>query len=196
MRRKNKFLLYFIILIVCSNSSNIYSQDTTVLYSLIKRTDSGFLMLKKNIRVSEIRNNFSLKYLYIDSTLRSISFLDSAGNLYDGTYSNALTIFEYDNNVLKYKKMFDKSGRRVNDPFLGYSSIEFLYDNLGRIIKEIYREKNDSIIKYLPNIDFIPPFFEYVYLKDKCLRKWLDNNNRIQFIDTCNCPKIKVKLNK
>jgi hypothetical protein len=78
---------------------------------------------------------------------------------------------------------------------MGYWSIEFSYDNKKRIIKETYRDKANNLVKYIPNIDCKPPYIKYKYLtNNKCIRKWCDDHNKVQFIDTCDCPKINYKL--
>ncbi len=192
MKKLNKLII--IILVLCLESTKIYSQDTLKVFSILKRTDSGFVKVDEDICKSKTKGHFYETSTYIMDTLRSISIYNDKGELYDGIYSNSTTLFEYENGMLKFKKFYNRNNMPVEDGFLGYWSVEFKYDNKSRIVKEIYRDKNNNPVKFESNIDFKPPYLEYEYFGNLCIRKWLNNEYIVQYTDTCCCPNISYKL--
>jgi hypothetical protein len=191
---KTNKILALLFFVVIGNIFTSYSQSKVVRYSLLDISEGCLTVLKENVPKSKIKNHFYKKSTFIDSTLRNSSIYDNKGLLYDDTYSNAITIIEYENGLPKYEKLYDRYNQRIEDGFLGYWSIEFSFDNKGRIIQEIYRDKNNGLVKYVANIDFKPPYLEYEYTSNKCIRKWLDNNRVVQYIDTCSCPILDYRL--
>ncbi|MBB3187865.1 hypothetical protein [Microbacter margulisiae] len=190
-------LIGLIIAIFGLHAGSLYCQNIVIKYTILRETDSGFELAKKNASVSETKKNFFEKFEYNNNYLKKVCLYDKKGHLYDGVYNNAITTYEYSNNKLKYKKLYDKNKRRVENGFMGYWAIEFFYDRQGRIIKKTYIDKQGSPLKYNPNTDEDPPYVEYEYMRNgKCIEKSLDNNYKIIRQDTCVCPCMKIKLNE
>jgi hypothetical protein len=185
----NKIIGFFFVLFVLFFEQNIFSQDSITVCVKLEKTTSGFIVVKDNVSCSTIKNSYYQEKLYVDKMLRSVSIFDPNNNLNDDTYSNAVTLFEYNKDTLKYIKLFDRNNHRVEDGFRGYWSIELSYDRMGKIRMETFRDTSNNLVKYYPNIDFKPPYLEYEYLdNNKCIRKWYDNSKNIKLKDTCDCP--------
>jgi len=189
MKIKSKIILFLGLIMIGLFPIKIYCQNTVIKYSLLKETDDGLKVEKKNVTISETKNHFFEKYVYVGHNLDSVCLYDKMGNLYDGLYQNAITIYEYSNNKLTFVKLFNKNRQRVENGFWGYWSIEYLYDTKGRITKEINRNKNNVPVKYNYNIDMVAPYLEYEYLtKDSCIEKDFDNNHKLIREVRCACP--------
>ena len=193
--KANKLFKTILFLFIIFFEQNAFSQDSTIVLVKLKKTNSAFEVVNGNALDTAIKNSYFQKYLFVDSLLQSVSVYDMDKKLYDGIYNNALTLFEYKKDTLKFIKLYDKNNRRVAEGFMGYWSIEFSYDNKRRIIMETYKDTANNLVKYYPNFDFKPPYIKYKYLaKNKCMRELCDNTKTVQFIDTCDCPKLSYKL--
>jgi len=188
----NRIFLILIFLLIQNTES--YCQNWITKYTLLENTDGDFKTLKKDASADEIKNEFYLKNRYKDSLLISVSLYDKKGELFDDLYLNAITEYEYENKIVKYKRLYDKNHQRTEDNFKGYWSIEYIFDKEKKLKKEKYTDKSGNPVQFYPNIDNVPPIIEYEYLENACFEKWIDNENNIVNSDTCDCPKIKIKL--
>ncbi len=192
--------LYFLIFLQLNTVSCSYSQqnknkiakekDTTIVYDLLKQTDSEFILDKKEVDKNETQGKFYEKKYFINSNIVKVEQYDKKGNLFDHTYSQAIVIYEYDANNRKAKmKLLDKNKRPIEDGFGGYWAIEYSYDEKGRIIKEIAKDTLDNIVKFIPQIDMRPPIVKYSYDKSKTHIKEFDETEKL--IKEYDCEKIE-----
>ena len=164
MKKINNLLKAILFLFIICFEQNVLAQDSTIVLIKLRKTISGFEIIKENVLYAEIKDSYFQKNLYISNLLRSMFVYDMNKKLYDGTYTNAIKLFEYKGDTLKFIKLYDKNTHRVEDGFTGYWSIEFTYDKNGRIIMETFRDTANSLVKYYPNFDFKPPYIKYEYL--------------------------------
>lgn len=196
MRITKAKIIFILLLVMSALPGKIFCQ-TVVKYNLLEPTASEFALLKKNVSLAETKNHFFKKYVYVSSKLDSILLYDKQGSLYDYPYQSAIIVYEYSGNRLKFMKLFNKNRQRVEDPYLGLWSTEYFYDQKGRIIKEINRNKNNVPVKYLHGFDMITPYSEFQYLTNgRCVEKDFDNDYQLVYQETCTCPHFETRLSE
>ncbi len=163
--------------------------EMKTVYNLIKPSAGIYEVYKKNVKEQETAGNYFEKNFYENDKLLKIERYDKNGNLTDELFIPAITKFEYDNSgKVKYVKYFGKNGRPAETPKFGYSSIEYIYDGKGRVIIEIYRNKNFNLLSVprtesgeIKNKNFISPVLAYIYNgKDLTIKAFDKNFNLIK----------------
>jgi hypothetical protein len=194
--RVNGTIFFMLMLTMSLVPSKIFCQ-TVVKYNLLESTSSEFSLLKKNATPAETKNHYFEKYVYVDGILDSILLYNPKGQLYDYSYQSAIIVYKYSGNQLKFMKLFNKNRQRVEDSYLGLWSTEYFYDQKGRIVKEINRNKNNTPVKYMHGFDMITPYSKFLYLNDgRCVEKDFDNDEQLIYEDTCACPHMETKLSE
>jgi len=159
--------------------------DTTAVYNLVEPTATLYEILKKDVGIDETRDHFYEKIYLVDSSIVKIEVYDDDNDLYDDPNYFAIKKYSYDDfGRIKFVKYYNKNNERAEDNFGKYWLIEYLYDSNGRIILELYRDKNFNLIKAprtesgkIADKDFIAPALAYSYEDDnRLLIKAFDEN--------------------
>ncbi len=159
--------------------------DTTAVYNLVEPTATLYEVLQKDVGIDETRDHFYEKIYLVDSSIVKIEVYDDDNELYDDSNYFAVKKYSYDDfGRVKFVKYYNKDGERAEDNFGNYWLIEYIYDDEGRIILELYRDKNFDLVKVPRNAsgkiaekDFIAPVLAYSYEdKDSLLIKAFDEN--------------------
>lgn len=146
---RNNFLFLFVLLHwLPLKSQALAQQDTIVAYDILDKSSCLYPIKKTNVSYDAVQKKFYQQRIYIDSKLTRIEQYDSVGNLFDNIYSNAIIEYEYENNKVHFLRFYDKNRDRAEYNFGGYWSMEFLYDSEGKIIKEIFRNKKNELMKH------------------------------------------------
>ncbi len=172
----------FIIASCKTNKSN--EENTDVKFNLIKPSSGIYAVIEKNVPESKTVNHYFEKNTFEKNKLIKVERFDKSGKLTDGLFVPAVTAFEYDaQNRVKYLRYFDKVGRPALNPKFNYSSVEYIYNNAGRVIVEIYRDKDFKLLKVpkdnsgkIKQNGFIAPVLAYIYNNKNLLIKAFDEN--------------------
>lgn len=150
---KNNFLFFLAVLYWFPLKSQTPIQhDTIVAYDILEKNSCLYPIKKRNVAQQAVQGKFYQKRIFVDSNLIRIEQRDSVGNLFDNIYTNSIMEFEYENNKVRFLKNYDKNHNKVEYNYGGYWSIEFVYDTEGKIIKEIFRNKKNELMKHqIPN---------------------------------------------
>lgn len=186
-----KFVLITLLTVILAVScvKNNEQQNQNVKYNLVRPSAGIYEVYKKNVKEQETAGNYFEKNFYENDKLLKIERYDKNGNLTDELFIPAITKFEYDNSgKVKYVKYFGKNGRPAETPKFGYSSIEYIYDGKGRVIIEIYRNRNFDLLSVpitesgeIKNENFISPVLAYIYNgKDLTIKAFDKNFNLIK----------------
>ena len=152
-------------------------KDTKVVYNLIEPNAGIYAVIEKNVDPSQITGRYYEKSYYRNFNLIKIERYDKTGKLNDDLSVSAVTEFEYDSfNRVRFVRYFDKMGKRSTDKFRRFWCIEYIYDELGRVIMEIYRDKEYKLMTVpvdaagkIQNVEFIPPVLVYKYADDEVI---------------------------
>ncbi len=183
MKLKLSILAAFTILFISCGGGNI-PVEKKVTYNLIRPSAGIYEVYKKNVEEKETRGSFFEKNIFDGNHLVKIERYDKSGKLTDELFIPAITTFEYDQSgKVKYVKYFDKAGKPAETPKFNYSVIEYVYDSAGRVILEIYRDKNFELLSVpynkdggIADINFIAPVLAYLYNDTELTIKAFDKN--------------------
>ena len=168
-------------------------QDTVIVYNILRQTDSEFVLKKEYASEIDTHNNFFEKLTYVNNKLRLLQLYDRNGDLYDYTYEYAIREFEYEGNLIKSIKLFDKNYIKVEDAFYGFWSVEFFYDSNQRIVKKIYRDVSGQLVDSY-EITGIAPIIIYEYSPGgQLIKKAYSKNNELLSIDKDYGPNFSYK---
>lgn len=175
-------LIGFVFLSTGCESEN--SENTIVKFNLVKPGNGIYVVTEKNVEKERINNSAHEKIYYNSNRIAKVERYGNNGNLTDDFSVAATTVFEYDSdNNVKMIKYFDKYGKKAEDELFGYWSIEYIYDEQGRVRMEIYRDADSKFLTVprdnsgkIAKIDFISPVLTYEYVDDKLKIKALDKN--------------------
>lgn len=179
------FLVTLLFLSGCQkvdSTSNKISFETK--YNLIEPATGIYVVIKKDVDEREIKDNFYEKVYFKNNKPFKIERYNSSGNLTDDLSVSAITKFEYNSDgKVKYVKYFDKENKKAVDKKFGYWSIEYIYDEFGRVRMEIYRDANNKFLTVprdnsgnIAKKDFLAPVLTYEYLGNQLRIKALDKN--------------------
>jgi len=175
-------LLVLQFLVSCTNSVVNHDNHTSSSYDLIQPQNGIYAITKKNVGEKELTNNFYEKVTTENNKIIKIERFDKKGILTDELSTSAITQFEYNlNGTVHFVKYFNKKNKPSSDKIFGYASIEYIYDELGRVRMEIYRDKNFKFLKVpkddkgnIAKVDFLSPVLTYEYLNNELKIKALD----------------------
>lgn len=159
--------------------------DTTAVYNLVEPTATLYEILRNDVGIDETRKRFYEKVYLVDSSIVKIEVYNDYNELYDAPSYFSVKKYSYDDfGRVRFVKYFNKDGERAEDSFGRFWLIEYVYDNDGRIILELYRDKNFDLVKVprsgdgkIADKDFIAPVLAYSYDSgDSLLIKAFDEN--------------------
>ncbi|MEE9431000.1 MAG: hypothetical protein V3V16_08175 [Melioribacteraceae bacterium] len=176
-------LLFISLLTACIKEVK-KTTDNNVQYNLIEPGNGIYAIIEKKVTEEKLKNNFYEK-IYFDKTLPiRIERYDKSSKLTDKLSVAAITKFEYNSDKkVKRVKYFDSQNKKAVDEEFGYHSIEYIYDELGRVRMEIYRDADSRFLEVprddsgnIAKVDFLSPVLTYEYVGDKLKIKALDQN--------------------
>lgn len=183
-----KILIFILILTLFSgcqlDSQSDEESTSNLVYNIIEPGNGIYAISQKNTtKEATSDNNHEIVY-YDNSNISKIERYDASGKLTDNFSVAAVTCFEYDNdNRVKYVKYYDRNENKWEDDIFGYWSIEYVYDETGRVRMEIYRDAEFKFLKVPRNmsgdiakINFIAPILTYEYTNDTLKIKAFDEN--------------------
>lgn len=158
--------------------------DNNVKYNLIEPGNGIYAIIEKNVSEDKVKNNFYEKNYFDKKLLVKIERYNKSSELTDELSVAALTMFEYNSDKkVKQIKYFDKLNQKAVDEDFGYHSIEYIYDEFGRVRMEIYRNANSEFLKIprddsgnIAKINFLSPVLTYEYIGNELRIKALDQN--------------------
>ncbi len=176
-------LFAFLFIVSCTSCVNNNNQ-ASLSYNLIQPQNGIYAITKKNVGKKELTNNYYEKVTSENNKVIEIERFDKRGNLTDELSTSAITKFEYNlNGTVHFVKYYDKYNNPAPDKKFGFASIEYIYDELGRVRMEIYRDKNFKFLDVpkddkgnIAKVDFISPVLTYEYLDNELKIKALDQN--------------------
>ena len=166
------------------DSSKEFVNQTRIQYNIIEPGNGIYVIKKKGLNKDEVEGeNFEAVYFDRENIVK-VERHDKNGKLTDDFSVAAITSFEYDDsNRVKYLRYFDKNGNNWEDNIFGYWSIEYIYDEIGRVRMEIYRDAKSKFLKVprdnmgnIAKVNFIAPVLTYEYLEEGIKIKALDQN--------------------
>lgn len=174
-------LFIFILFNSCNNEEK---DEIKTQFNLITPSKVIYSVEKRNVSDKEIKNNYYEKCFYSMNKLIRIERYSPQNTLTDDLSVAAITKFEYDGlGNLRYISYYDKNKNRSNDKIFGYSSIEYVYDELERVKIEIYRDKKLEFLKLPPHYqnnitlqNFLAPILTYEYKNNEVFVKAFDEN--------------------
>lgn len=176
--------IVMILILVFSCSDENTGNKVKAVYNLIKPSAGIYEVFAKNVDKDKIKGNFYEKQIFENNRLVKIERYNKKGDLTDGLFVPAITVFEYDKDgKVKFVRYLDKNGNAANTPQFGYSVIEYVYGPDGKVIMEIYRDKNFNLLNVprdengnIKNVDFISPVLVYLYNGNILKIKAFDKN--------------------
>jgi len=184
---KNILITLFVAFVICGcqpESKNETKVTESIKYNLIEPGNGIYVITEKNVTKENTANRAFETVYYKDDRVTKIERYNNLGELSDNLSVAAITKFEYNSdNKVKYLKYFDKDGKNSEDEIFGYWSVEYIYDNLGRVRMEIYRDAESKFLKVprdnsgnIAKINFLSPVLTYEYIDEKIKIKALDQN--------------------
>lgn len=163
---------------------NVPVNHFDVRYNIIKPETGIYAIIEKDVNEQKLANNYYEKNYYRNETLHKIERYNLKGQMTDELSVSAITKFEYDSdNNVKFAKYFYINGNKAVDKTFGFHSIEYIYDNLGRVKVELYRDEKFNFLKVPRNnfgeiekTNFLSAVIVYEYLDNKIIIKALDQN--------------------
>ena len=160
------------------------TESNNVKYNIIEPGNGIYAVVEKDVSEDKLKNNFYEKIYFNKELPIKIERYNKSAELTDELSVSAITMFEYDSdNKVKRVKYFNKLKQKSEDEDFGYHSIEYIYDELGRVRMEIYRNANSEFLKVprdnsgnIAKVDFLSPVLTYEYIDDKLRIKALDQN--------------------
>jgi len=158
--------------------------DNNVKYNLIEPGNGIYAVVEKDVSEEKLENTFYEKVYFDEKKLIKIERYNKSSELTDELSVAAITTFEYNSeNKVKQVKYFNSQNQKSVDEDFGYHSIEYIYDEVGRVRMEIYRNANYEFLKVprddsgnIAKVDFLSPVLTYEYIGDKLRIKALDQN--------------------
>jgi len=158
--------------------------DNNVKYNLIEPGNGIYAIVEKDVAEDKLENNFYEKVYFDKKLLVKIERYNKSSELTDELSVAAITMFEYGSDKkVKRLKYFNSKNQKAVDEDFGYHSIEYIYDELGRVRMEIYRNAKSQFLKVprddsgnIAKVDFLSPVLTYEYVGDKLKIKALDQN--------------------
>ncbi|MCP5062656.1 MAG: hypothetical protein GY936_09350 [Ignavibacteriae bacterium] len=158
--------------------------DNSVKYNLIEPGNGIYAIVEKDVSKDRLENNFYEKVYFDEKLLIKIERYNKSSELTDELSVAAITAFEYNSDKkVKQVKYFNSMNQKFVDEDFGYHSIEYIYDEVGRVRMEIYRNANSEFLKVprddsgnIAKVDFLSPVLTYEYVEDKLRIKALDQN--------------------
>jgi hypothetical protein len=180
---KIALLFYLLFCVGCTKSIN-QNSGLPATYNIIQPQNGIYVILKKGVSKKELLDNFYEKIISENNKPIKIERFDKVGKLTDELSTSAITKFEYNSDgKVHYVKYYNKHSKPAPDKTFGFASIEYIYDELGRVRMEIYRDENFKFLKIpkdekgnFAKVDFLSPVLTYEYLDNGIKIKALDQN--------------------
>jgi hypothetical protein len=156
--------------------------DKIIKYDLLTETDSEFEVNKLDVDSSEVVGNFFRIRVFDDKRLVKIEFRDKIGDLIDNIYTPAIIKYKYDiRKKISSIEFLDKNKQQSEDEFGGHCSIQYIYNNEGKILLEIFRNKKYNLINASENysLNLQGAIRRYLHLKDSIIRYDYDENMKL-----------------
>lgn len=178
-------ILAVLAIIGCQTATqNESNKNEMVKYNLIEPGNGIYVITQKDVTKENTKNKSFEAVYYENELVTKIERYNNLGNLSDSLSVAAITKFEYNSdNKVKYLKYFDKNGNNSEDEIFGYWSVEYIYDNLGRVRMEIYRDAESKFLEVprdnsgnIAKLNFLSPVLTYEYIDNKLKIKALDHN--------------------
>ena len=178
-------ILAVLAVIGCQTATqNESNKNEMVKYNLIEPGNGIYVITQKDVTKENTKNKSFEAVYYENELVTKIERYNNLGNLSDSLSVAAITKFEYNSdNKVKYLKYFDRNGINSEDEIFGYWSVEYIYDNLGRVRMEIYRDAESKFLEVprdnsgnIAKLNFLSPVLTYEYIDNKLKIKALDQN--------------------
>lgn len=164
----NNIGMSWLVLSLFLSTMNIQPLNDYV-YQLVKETNGELKVLSKEYdSMKKVDGHKYIRWTISKGKRTRREQFDKNNNLFDHLYSPAIVEFKYNGSKYVSKVVVKNAdGEKTRFDFGNYCIIKFKYNQNGKIIEERYFDEEGNLVKYIQEIDSVPPKIEYKYKGDQ-----------------------------